>query len=287
MADPYTRRLVRFPPELATALVVKFRRLEPTDFEPSLEAGAFSPNSSDPFYPRDYSRRNSSFNMLEDKSPSAQECGLMTQSVSVRAIMLALGAFTLSSSATAQSGPGLMALTHPGYKTSSGALYNLPLAHPPGELSAFKRDLDVPELSHYYNEIIRSVQGGFAAPATLAEFAVLRPGRPVRVMLLTASHRDRWAVISRRFSLMPWDEFEAVRVSTLSAISKSIDRASKRGSTPAPLPCTDNGGGSVSYSSGPGGVSADLSGCNSPDRRLGDRLISAAVRLTEGSSDGG
>ena len=176
-----------------------------------------------------------------------------------------------------------------------------PIAYPPGDLSAFSQDLDLPEPSHYSQEVMRVVQGGFF-PATIAELAVVWPGQPVQVMLMRAQRRETlllsppssgqkttWVVTSRKFSSMSWEAFSALRDSLLATIQRTAaaSRVYDRDPRKLGIICTDDGGGSLAYGSGHVyRFTISLSGCgNDAVRALEQRVLTTAEGLTKSAPE--
>ena len=223
------------------------------------------------------------------RSPSRLTTSKMLRRVAgVAAITILL----VTHQAEAREGHGGSAYALPGNALSA----NQPSAYPRGDVSTFAKDLDLPEPGHYQQEVVRVVQGGFF-PATVAELAVVWPGRPVQVMLVPAQRRESmllappssrqgatWVVTSRIFSSVSWEAFAALRNSLLSTIERTAAKTQTYDRNPRRLDmiCTDDGGGSLAYGSGHVySFNVLLSGCgNDAVRTLEERVIALAESLT-------
>jgi hypothetical protein len=85
----------------------------------------------------------------------------------------------------------------------------LPRAYPPGQ-PQFYQDLDLPQVSDYQDEVLRYSETGLA-PTLIVQFAVVRPGRPVQVLIERASGLTHLKEATRAFGAIPWSEFERLK----------------------------------------------------------------------------
>ncbi|MGC1304109.1 MAG: hypothetical protein WA840_17215 [Caulobacteraceae bacterium] len=158
-----------------------------------------------------------------------------------------------------------------------------PVAFPPGSTSTFLKDLDLPEVDHYVSEVLRSVRGGFSS-VTVVQFAVIRRGEPVQVMLVRASGHGHWTVTSRQFGELSWVQYETYRSHFFSDLAKQAADVGG-GASPREV-CTDDAGGMISFGSGgPPGLTASLNiGCGEDEtgRSLGDEMLARAVQAVAG-----
>ena len=174
------------------------------------------------------------------------------------------------------------------YEAPNGAASASPRAYPPGDLNSFAKDLDLPEIGHYQDEVLRVVEGGFF-PVTVVELAVTWPGDPVQVMVMHAQGRGRWTVTSRKFATMSWQDFSTWRADLLQLVQDTAKRTASYERSPRRIGmlCTDDGGGTLMYGSGhvyPFTIS--LSGCgNAAVGRLDLRIQAAAEKLTANSPE--
>jgi len=82
----------------------------------------------------------------------------------------------------------------------------------------------------------------------------VRPGKPVKIMLLKASGRGRRQMTSRKFAMMSWSDLVAYRHAFYAALAEVAARTAELKDKPDTIgsPCTDDGGGRTEYSSGYG-----------------------------------
>jgi len=106
------------------------------------------------------------------------------------------------------------AVTAPGHGYAlptdrSPAADALPRADPPSE-AGWNRDLDLPRVEDYQQEVLRYVRTGLA-PTLVVQFAVVAAGAPVQVMVEKANDRDHPRTASRAFGQVSWSEFLRLR----------------------------------------------------------------------------
>jgi hypothetical protein len=112
----------------------------------------------------------------------------------------------------------VMAIRH-GYALpgdTSAAADPLPRAYPP-ERPQFYQDLDLPQASDYQDEVLRYSESGLT-PVVVIQFAVVRPNRPVQVLVERASGLTHLKEATRAFGEISWDEFERLKALALPPI---------------------------------------------------------------------
>ena len=134
-------------------------------------------------------------------------------------LVFAMALSALALGATATLGQPLAPVTR-GYALptdSSAAADALPRANPPTQ-AGWNRDLDLPRVEDYQQEVLRYVRTGLA-PTEVVQFAVVAPGEPVQVMIERASDREHMRAATRGFAHVSWDEFLRLRADALGPMS--------------------------------------------------------------------
>jgi hypothetical protein len=93
----------------------------------------------------------------------------------------------------------------------------LPRADPPTQ-AGWNRDLDLPRVEDYQQEVLRYVRTGLA-PALVVQFAVVAPGGAVQVMVEKSNEREHTRIATRAFGQVPWSEFLRLRAAALGPMS--------------------------------------------------------------------
>jgi hypothetical protein len=130
--------------------------------------------------------------------------------VSLVAVSLVAGrAVSQPAVATARHGYALPA-------DASPAAEALPRAYPP-EPPRFYQDLDLPQVGDYQDEVLRYSETGLG-PTLVVQFAAVRPGRPVQVMIERATGLSHLREATRAFGEISWLQFQRLKGLALAPI---------------------------------------------------------------------
>jgi hypothetical protein len=153
----------------------------------------------------------------------------------------------------------------------------LPQAVPPGPINRFNKDLDLPEIDHYGDEVLRYVRGGLA-PGPVVQFAVLRPGQPVQVMIIRVQDVSRgdWRAGSRSFGTLPWAAYLAMRTRALDTLFQTPPEPGKPSETGRIIGVCGDVGDEISFNSTEANVALTKGGCFGAVSRLGEEMIHSA-----------